>query len=92
MIDKTAYASMMKAATWEILDFKIGDDVEVRPLAHDAAVLAHQPHEDLVVDRAPVSFEAADASLPRLLGVAHALSVRAVTWATPYGFERRDWL
>jgi hypothetical protein len=53
---------MMKDATWEIIDFDIGDDVEVRLVSDDVAVLAYRVHEELTVDGAPVSIDAADSS------------------------------
>ena len=61
-VDKETYASMMKDATWEIIDFEIGDDVEVRLVSDDVAVLAYRVHEELTVDGAPVSIDAADSS------------------------------
>lgn len=61
-VDKKTYASMMKDATWEIIDFDIGDDVEVRLVSDDVAVLAYRVHEELTVDGAPVSIDAADSS------------------------------
>ena len=61
-VDKNTYASMMKDATWEIIDFDIGDDVEVRLVSDDVAVLAYRVHEELTVDGAPVSIDAADSS------------------------------
>jgi uncharacterized protein (TIGR02246 family) len=61
-IDKRAYASMMGNATWTIDDFRIGDDVQVRMLGDDAAVLAYTVHEELTVDGESVTFDAADAS------------------------------
>ena len=61
-VDKRAYASMMENATWTIDDFRIGDDVQVRMLGDDAAVLAYTVHEELTVDGESVTFDAADAS------------------------------
>jgi uncharacterized protein (TIGR02246 family) len=61
-IDKRAYASMMENATWTIDDFQIGDDVQVRMLGDDAAVVAYTVHEELTVDGASVTFDAADSS------------------------------
>ena len=61
-VDKQAYASMMENATWTIDDYAIGDDVQVRMLGDDTAVLAYTVREQLKVDGKPVSFDAADAS------------------------------
>lgn len=60
-IDKPTYASMMKDSTWEIVDFSIGDDVQVQ-VFDDTAVLAYTVHEELMVDGAPLSIDAADTS------------------------------
>ena len=61
-IDKATFASMMEQSTWEVGDFTIGDDVEVRLLGEDAGVIAYTVHEELTVDGAPVTIDAADAS------------------------------
>jgi hypothetical protein len=61
-VDKKAYAAMMENATWTLEDFAIGDDVQVRMLNDDAAILAYTVREQLQVDGAPVSLDAADAS------------------------------
>jgi len=61
-VDHAAYRKMMtENSGWEILDFSIADDVQVN-VAGDTAVLAYTVHEDLTVDGAPVSFDAADTS------------------------------
>ena len=61
-VDKQAYAAMMEHATWAIEDFVIGDDVQVRILSDDTAILAYTVREQLQVDGESVTFEAADAS------------------------------
>ena len=60
-VDHSTYSSMMDDATWEILDFSIGDDVQVR-VTGDTAVLAYTVHEKLKVDGAPLTIDAADSS------------------------------
>jgi Domain of unknown function (DUF4440) len=62
LVDKRAYASMMENATWTIEDFDIGDDVQVRMLSDNTAILAYTVREHLTVDGEPVTLEAADAS------------------------------
>ena len=52
--------SMMENATWTIAGFEIGDDVQVRVLGDDTAILAYTVHEELVVDGEQVAFDAAD--------------------------------
>ena len=61
-VDKQAYAAMMENATWTIEDFVIGDDVQVRLLSDDTAILAYTVREQLQVDGESVTFDAADAS------------------------------
>jgi uncharacterized protein (TIGR02246 family) len=61
-LDKAHFAAMMKNATWTIVDFDIRDDVQVRMLTDDTAVLAYNVHEELTVDGEPVTIDAADAS------------------------------
>jgi hypothetical protein len=61
IVDKKTYASMMKEATWEIVDFSIGDDAKVQVFG-DTAVVAYTVHEDVIVDGSRLSFDAADSS------------------------------
>jgi hypothetical protein len=60
-VDHQAYRSVMDDATWEILDFSIDDDAQVRVIG-DTAMLAYTVHEKLQVDGAPLTIDAADAS------------------------------
>ena len=62
LIDHAGYVRMMEHATWTILDFQIGADVQVRRLGEDTAVIAYTVHEQLEVDGDPVAFDAADTS------------------------------
>ena len=61
-VDPSMYEQMMSDASWTIVDFKIGDDVQVEMLGRNAAVVAYTVHEELTVDGEPVSFDAADSS------------------------------
>jgi uncharacterized protein (TIGR02246 family) len=61
-LEASTFAAMMKNASWTILDFAIGDDVQVRVIGDDFALVAYSVHEDLTVDGEPVSIDAADAS------------------------------
>jgi len=61
-IDKSTFAAMMQGASWAIVDFDIGDDVQIRLLSDDSAVLAYTVHEALTVDGQRVAIDAADAS------------------------------
>jgi uncharacterized protein (TIGR02246 family) len=61
-IDHDTFRTMMENATWTIDDFDIRDDVQVRLLDDDTAIVAYTVHEDLTVDGERVSFDAADTS------------------------------
>jgi ketosteroid isomerase-like protein len=61
-VDHEAYRKMMSGANWRIIDFKIGDDIEVRMLARNAAVVAYSVHEELTLDGERVTLDAADTS------------------------------
>ena len=50
LIDHRAYTAMMENATWDIVAFDIGEEVKVRMLSADAAVLAYTVREELTVD------------------------------------------
>ena len=61
-VDHPTYRQMMTDnRTWEILDFSIADDAQVRVLG-DTAILAYKVHEELAVEGTPVTIDAADAS------------------------------
>jgi uncharacterized protein (TIGR02246 family) len=62
LLDHRTYVGMIENATWSIVDFEIGDDVQVRVLGDDTAVLAYTVHEELMVDDERVAFDAADTS------------------------------
>jgi hypothetical protein len=90
LIDHAGYARMMEHATWTILDFRIGEDVQVRRLGDDTAVIAYTVHEQLEVDGDPVAFDAADTSTwvrraGRWLCAAHTESIAG----DPFGRDRR---
>jgi uncharacterized protein (TIGR02246 family) len=61
-VDKNTFRSMMDQASWTILDFDIDDDVQIRILGDDTAVLAYKVREELTVDGESVTLDAADAS------------------------------
>ena len=62
LIDHRAYTAMMENATWDIVAFDIGDEVQVRMLSDEAAVLAYTVREELTVDGEAATFDAADTS------------------------------
>lgn len=61
-IDKSTLVGMMQDASWTIDDYSIGDEVQVRLLDADTAILAYKVHEELTVDGEPVTIDAADTS------------------------------
>jgi ketosteroid isomerase-like protein len=63
MIDHRTYHEMMENAEWTIEDFEIRDDVQVRVLDENTAIVAYTVHEELTVDGEPVAFDAADTSV-----------------------------
>jgi len=62
LIDHAGYVRMMEHATWTILDFTIGEDVHVRRLGDDTAVIAYTVHERLEVDGDGDAFDTPDTS------------------------------
>ena len=61
-IDRKALGAMMKAASYELNAFEVKDDVQVRLLRDDIAIVAYKVHEELTVEGKPVVLDAADAS------------------------------
>ncbi len=61
-IGRAAFVRMMNASTYTLDEFKVDEDVKVRQLSDDVAILAYKVHEKLTVDGKPVTVDAADAS------------------------------
>src|SRR5882672_12955456 len=61
-IPRGAFEKMMKNATYNLEEFKLDEDVKVRLLSDDVAIVAYKVHEKLTVDGKPVTLDAADAS------------------------------
>src|SRR3954454_8459365 len=61
-VDASMFEQMMRESSWTIVDFKIGDALQVEMLGRNTAVVAYTVHEDLTVDGEPVSLDAADSS------------------------------
>src|SRR5262245_47325162 len=90
-IDKATYERMMRDASWEIVDFKIGDDAYVEMLGRNAAVVAYSVHEDINVEGQPMSIDAAESSTwirrdGRWMCVLHTESVLG----DPFGRDRQS--
>lgn len=54
---------MLDTGEWEIRDFAFGDDVQVRRLSDDVALIAYKVREKLTVEDKPVTLEAAETSV-----------------------------
>ena len=90
-LDKSTLAEMMKAASYTLDDFAIRDDVQVRLLGRNVAIVAYHVHEDLTVDGKPVRLDAADASTwvrrnGRWVCALHTESLKGY----PFGRDRRS--
>jgi ketosteroid isomerase-like protein len=90
-IDRQTLAGMLTAAPYTLHDFTVSDDVHVRLLRDDVAILAYKVHEELTVDGKPVSLDAADSStwVRRDGSWVCALHTEAVL-GDPFGRDRRD--
>ena len=60
-IDHKSFAKMMANAPWSVDHFEL-DDVKVRMVADDVAIVAYKVKESLTVDGKPLELEAADSS------------------------------
>jgi uncharacterized protein (TIGR02246 family) len=61
-IDRNKLSAMLTSASWTLNEFSVKDDVQVRMVGEDVAILAYQVHEELTVEGKPVALNAADAS------------------------------
>ena len=62
MVDEKTFASMMKEAQYSVDRFRFGDDVKVRVVSDDVAIVAYTAHEELTVEGAQVLLDLVDAS------------------------------
>jgi len=88
-VDRETLQGMLSAAPYTLEDFDL-DDVEVRMLGDDVAVLAYNVHENLIVDGKPVKLDAADSSTwvrrdGRWLCAMHTEAIQG----DPFGRDRR---
>src|SRR5258705_11957305 len=58
-IHRYAFEKMMQNSTYQLEAFEMDDDVKVRVLSDDIAILAYKVHEKLTVDGKPVALDAA---------------------------------
>ncbi len=61
-VDNQQLAEMLRTAPYSVDSFELKDDVQVRMLSDDVAVLAYEVHEELTLDGQPITLEAADTS------------------------------
>ena len=52
----------MKASPWTLEKFELDDDIQVRLLGDDVAIVAYTVREELMVDGQPLTLVAADSS------------------------------
>jgi uncharacterized protein (TIGR02246 family) len=62
-IGHDAYRGMMQSGSWTLHSYEIGDDVQVRALGDDLAIIAYTVTERMTVDGKPLTLEAADSSV-----------------------------
>jgi hypothetical protein len=89
-IDHRSFANMLQSPTWTLHEFEIGDDVQVRLLTDDVAVVGYKVKERMTVDGRPLTLDAADASTwvrrdGRWLCALHTESISG----DPFGRDRR---
>jgi hypothetical protein len=89
-IDRSSFAGMLQGGNWTLEEFEIDDDVQVRLLTDDVAVVGYKVKEKLTVDGKPVTLEAADTSAwrrrdGRWLCAMHTEAIAG----DPYGRDRQ---
>lgn len=62
-VDEEAFTRMLEGGAWAIKDFTLGEDVQVRRLTEDVAIIAYKIRENLTVEGEAVTMEASDASV-----------------------------
>jgi hypothetical protein len=91
-LDRATMSGMLKQGTWKLEHFAIDpDDVKVKMIGDDVAVLAYTVHEELTVDGQPVKLQASDAStwVRRDGRWVCALHTEALV-GDPFGRDRRE--
>jgi ketosteroid isomerase-like protein len=89
-IDHGAFERMMRNAPWTLDSFKLSDDMQVRMLGKDVAVVAYKVHEELTVEGKPVTLDAADSSTwVRREGQWFCAAHTEALFGDPYGRDRR---
>lgn len=89
-VDRQALERMMPGASWTLNAFELSDDIQVRRLGKNVAIVAYKVHEELTVEGKPVILDAADAStwVRRNGSWVCALHTEAIR-GDPFGRDRR---
>ena len=61
-IDEQTFAQMMANPGYKIERFDLGDDVQIKLLRDDVAIVAYKVHEELTVEDKPVTLDATESS------------------------------
>ena len=90
-IDRRTFEEMMKASPWTLQKFELDDDVQVRLLGDDVAIVAYKVREERTFDGKPMTLEAADSStwMRRNGRWVCALHTEAIAGA-PFGRDRKS--
>lgn len=89
-IDEATFSSMLKGSPRTLDEFTLGDDVQVRQISEDVAVVAYKLREKLTVEGEPITIEAADASVwVRRDGQWRCAMHTESLAGDPYGRDRR---
>ncbi len=59
-VDRRTFEEMMKDSPWTLNEFELVDDVQVRLLGDDVAIVAYKVREKLTIEGKPLTLEAAD--------------------------------
>ncbi len=62
-VDQASLKQIIDSANYTLTRFEVGDDVKVRQLSDDIAILAYKVHEELIVDGKAVAMDASDTSV-----------------------------
>lgn len=89
-VDRQTFEGMMQGAPWTLQTFELSDEMQVRLLQDDVAIVAYKVREELTVEGRPVTLEAADSStwVRRNGSWVCALHTEAIA-GDPFGRDRR---
>lgn len=89
-IERKAFAGMLNSGNWTLEDFHLSDDIQVRLVNEDVALVGYKVTEKLSVEGKPLTLEAYDCSAwvrrdGRWLCALHTESIAG----DPYGRDRQ---